>query len=123
MTVALLPVDEQTTPTYQATLREYEGGPVVPGSALTSIKVWLFEAKSGTIINSRNGTSLATNLVDENGVLLWTMAEEDTTLLSATHEYEIFVLEFEVRWDTPERVIRHRVDLFIQGYVKIPVAP
>ena len=130
--VEQLVVHELSTPTIQATLREYAGGPVIPGSALTSITVWLFELVTGTIVNNRDAASLATGLVDENGILQWTLEEDDTALLDLNpflvsakdRQYgERYRIEFEIRWDTPERVMRYRVDLVVLAYVKVPVAP
>lgn len=87
--MATFRVHERTTPRYTATLKD-ETGAVVPGSALSALRLTLYNLGSGAIINTRDdqnvlGTSTAVNgvTVSEAGLLTWDLDEADLAIQSA----------------------------------------
>lgn len=113
-------VPEQTTQKYTGTLKD-ENGAAIPGSALTTLTLTLYEASTHQIINSRNAQNVL-NLngvtVDSNGVLTWIMAPADNAHLGQAQR-ELHVALFEWTYDSGKRG-QHEASFYIQD---TPFAP
>lgn len=94
--MAIVRIDAGTTGEARYTLRDNDGA-VIPVASLSALTLTLRDAKSGSIVNSRNAQNvLNTNgvTVNSSGALVWTVATADTTLLDSTLESEEHVGEF-----------------------------
>ena len=94
--MAIVRIDAGTTGEARYTLRDNDGA-VIPSASLSTLTLTLRDAKSGSIVNSRNAQDvLNTNgvTVNSSGALVWTIAIADTTLLDSTLESEEHVGEF-----------------------------
>lgn len=94
--MAIVRIDAGTTGEARYTLRDNDGA-VIPVANLSALTLTLRDAKSGSIVNSRNAQSVLNAngvTVNSSGALVWTIAIADTTLLDASLESEEHVAEF-----------------------------
>jgi len=81
--VTIFPAIEATKAVYAGQLVDETGTPV-PASVLTSGVLTLYDLRSGSIINGRNGQNIlnANNVtIDASGNITWTMAPTDHPFL------------------------------------------
>lgn len=94
--MAIVRIDAGTTGEARYTLRDNDGA-VIPSANLSTLTLTLRDARSGSIVNSRNAQD-ALNLngvtVNSSGALVWTIGTADTTLLNSALESEEHIAEF-----------------------------
>lgn len=110
-------VKEQTTPKYTATVLD-DAGIALPIASLTTITLTLYVVQSdGTLayVNSRNAQNVknANNVViDSAGLLTWSLAVADTTLIEDL-PFERHLALFQWTWGS-SRAGKHEVILNVQ---------
>lgn len=129
------PILEQTTGVYRAIITD-EGGAMLPGSTLSTLKLTLYVKTSGgdVFINSRNEQ----NVLNTNGVtvydtlqtdtlsdgttisynLKWIIAAADTTLNNSNLRFERHIALFEWTWPTAKQG-KHELILAVQNLTEV----
>lgn len=108
---------EETTPKYTATILD-DAGNALPIASLTTITLTLYVIKAdGTIayVNSRNAQNVknANNVtIDSAGLLTWSLAVADTTLVEDL-PFERHIALWEYTWGS-SRAGKHQVIVNVQ---------
>lgn len=129
-------IQEQTSGAYRATITD-EGGSMLPGSTLSTLKLTLYQVGSGgaiTYINARNEQ----NVLNANGVtvydalqvdtlsdgttlsynLKWIIAPADTTIINSALKVERHIALFEWTWPTG-KAGKHEVILAVKNLTEV----
>lgn len=126
---------EQTTGVYRATITD-EGGAMLPGSTLSTLKLTLYaKTSAGNVyINSRNEQ----NVLNANGVVVydtlqtdvlsdgttvtynlkWVISALDTTLNNGNLKVERHIALFEWTWPT-DKAGKHEIILAVQNLTEV----
>lgn len=85
------PITEGSTVYLTGTLTDHLGV-VVPSAALASLKVWITDLKTGTVINSRNGTSILNvnggTVHATTGAWTFKLGAADSAIVNTADPYE-----------------------------------
>lgn len=114
-------INERSTAVYSSTLKD-ENGQVIPAASLGTLTLTLFEAASGTILNTRNAQNVLNQnnvTVDANGVLTYVLQPADTAILNPGLHTETHRALFEFTWNSGARTHRHVVDFEIENLDKV----
>ena len=118
-TVISNPIAEQTTALITATLTD-ELDAAIPKSGLDTVRFTLYDAVTGTVINSRSAVDVMSS-VDSAGVITMTLGTADTALGSQQNSRERRVAYFQWTYgQSGEKVGRHEVRFTVQNMDKVP---
>lgn len=116
------PLNERTTALYTATLIDETGAPL-PASLLQAATLTFYVPDGPqTIINSRSGQDVLNAngvVIDEDGLVTWTLAPADTAILDATLETEQHIALFHFAWGGNKEAY-HEVVFVIRNLSKVP---
>lgn len=113
---------EQSTPRYTATLVADDGLTPIPGSTLTTLTLTLYlEDANLTIVNSRNAQNVLNQngvTVDENGLLTWSLAAGDTTVINDNLPFERHIALFQWAWGS-SRAGKHEIVIAVRNLQRV----
>tara|TARA_R100000808_G_C2154987_1_gene166576 strand:+ start:8339 stop:8731 length:393 start_codon:yes stop_codon:yes gene_type:complete len=117
-------LDEGTLAKYTATITD-EAEAAIGSSSLTTLTLTLYDAETGTIINSRDDQNvLNTNnvTVDSAGLLTWLIQPGDNAIIGTRRRagmYEKHVALFEYTWSSGSKASKHELTLEIRQLDKV----
>ena len=117
-------LDEGTLAKYTATITD-EAETAIALSAMTTLTLTLYDAETGTVINSRNDQDvLNTNnvTVSSAGLLTWLIQPADNAIVGTRRragQYEKHVALFEYTWSSGSKASEHEVTLEIRQLDKV----
>ena len=117
-------LDEGTLAKYTATITD-EAETAIALSAMTTLTLTLYDAETGTVINSRNDQDvLNTNnvTVSSAGLLTWLIQPADNAIVGTRRragQYEKHVALFEYTWSSGSKASKHEVTLEIRQLDKV----
>jgi hypothetical protein len=109
---------ERDTPILRATVTDNSDPPVViPGSALGSITLTLYDEKTLDIINERTQVDVQAN-VDETGAFVFELTEDDMKILSPTRKSERRRILLEWTWASDQRA-SYEMQFVVENVAKV----
>lgn len=94
---------ERDTPTLRATVLDNSVPAVaIPGSALATMALTLYDEKTGAIVNDRDAVDIKAN-VDEAGLLEFELEQDDMAMVNAASRAEYRRILLEWTWDVTKR--------------------
>jgi hypothetical protein len=117
-------VTEQSSARYQATLLDEAGDPV-PLASLLTLRLWLYDVKTGAYINSRDDQDvLNTNDVTyavATGIVTWAVRPEDTVIVGSGRR-ELHKAVFEATWGSGDKARTWEVSILVTNLVPIQIS-
>jgi hypothetical protein len=114
---------EATTPTYQVTLLDEAGVPILDAD-LDTLVLTLYDRETGAIINSRDGQNAkdANQVAVVNGVVTWSMLVLDTPILNDALGHEIHMALWEWTYSPASDTLagKHEARLRVENLEKVP---
>jgi hypothetical protein len=114
--VTTIVCDERESLVYTATLQDEAETPI-PVGQLTTLTLTLYDATTGTILNSRNAQNiLNTNNVTvhaTNGLLTWTVQPADLAMVTTNMAQELHIALFSWTWASGTKVGYHEVRFLV----------
>jgi hypothetical protein len=121
---SVFPARERTSCTYEADLVDDSNPPVpVPAGSLLTLKLTLWDRKTGTIINGRNEQNVlqaAGVTVNAEGHLIWVLSPEDNAHIAGDGTVETHVALWEWTYGSPVRTGNHEMFIQLQGVTHVP---
>lgn len=118
-------VNESSAAQYQTTLKD-QTGTVIPASAISGLTLTLYDALTGTVVNSRSAQDVKnTNggtLHATSGLFTMTFAAADNPIVTATEAEEHHVAVFEATVSGGGGGLKWVVDLWVRNLALAPVA-
>lgn len=118
-------VNEKTTPTYRATIKDDQDPPqAIPLATLLTLTLTLYVVNADgttTILNSRSQQNVlnANNVtVDATGHLAYTLQIADTTIANAALPFERHIALFEWTWPT-SKAGKHEVIFSVRNLTRV----
>jgi len=116
------PINERTSARYTATLTD-ETGAAIDGTALDAATLTLYDAATGTVINSRSAQDVKnTNgvTISAAGELVWVLAPADNAILGVA-ALETHVAFFLFTWGgAGSKACPHEVAIQVRNLAKHP---
>ena len=125
MSASTFDVTERSSALYTATLVD-EAGDAVERDAIDSLRLWLYEVRSNTIINSRDNQDVLAQgshgVTFADGVVSWQLSPDDNAIVRATQQpvVEYHEAVFAATWSGGARGKTWKVSIRVSNLTPVP---